>query len=391
MRLADFILANLKPILADWEVFARSIWPGPATDRLTLRDHAEDILRATARDMRSAQTPTEQSDKSKGEGGDARHSGGVNSASDIHAIGRVRSGFDLLAVIAEYRALRASVIRLWREGAPQAEAGEVEDLTRFNESIDQSLTEAARSYSRLVDRSRHLFLAILGHDLRGPLNAITLSAELLTRTDSLDAESSEVAARISSSAKAMNGMIGDLLDFSGTVLGGAMPITRAPLDLKKLAEQVAAEAQCVHPQGLLQFEARGDLTGEWDRDRLRQVISNLLANAIHHGGRSGPVGLSITGDDDAVSIAVQNGGTPIPPDSLPTLFDPLVRGTWNDASIQRAPGSMGLGLYIVNAIVIAHGGAIKATSSAELGTLFSVRLPRHAADGAPKAGSHAAR
>src|ERR671921_257424 len=114
MRLADFILGNIEPILVEWEAFARTVWPGPATDPSELRDHAADILRATAWDMKSVQSAAQQSEKSKGGGDDGVASARVDGASDVHAVGRVRSGFDLLAVVAEYRALRASVIRLWR-------------------------------------------------------------------------------------------------------------------------------------------------------------------------------------------------------------------------------------------------------------------------------------
>lgn len=171
VRLPDFILENLEPILAEWEVFARSIWPGAAADPLTLRDHAIQILRAIARDMQSAQTTIQQSDKSKGEGDAGAVSDRVTGASDVHAVARARSGFDLLAIVAEYRALRASVIRLWHENAPDCDRRDLVDLTRFNESVDQSLTEAVRSYTATVERSRQMFLAILGHDLRNPLNS----------------------------------------------------------------------------------------------------------------------------------------------------------------------------------------------------------------------------
>ena len=162
MRLADFILGNIEPILVEWEAFARTVWPGAETDPRELRDHAADILRATAWDMKSAQSTTQQSDKSKGEGGDGAGSARVDGASDVHAIGRVRSGFDLMTLVAEYRALRASVIRLWRESRPSPDLRDLEDLTRFNESIDQSLTEAVRSFTRRLDRSRQTFLAMLG-------------------------------------------------------------------------------------------------------------------------------------------------------------------------------------------------------------------------------------
>src|SRR4051812_2686404 len=122
MRLADFILESLEPILVEWEAFARSVWPGGLVDPMELRDHARDILRATAFDMKSAQTATQQSDKSKGEGAAGAASVRIDGASDVHAVARVLSGFNLLAVVAEYRALRASVIRLWRASRPDPDS-----------------------------------------------------------------------------------------------------------------------------------------------------------------------------------------------------------------------------------------------------------------------------
>ena len=161
MRLADFILANIEPILAEWEAFARSIWPSSsvsATDPVTLRDDAEDVLRATATDMKSNQTSAQQADKSQGKsrgGGDgAPESARMDRASLAHGRDRHGSGFDLPEVISEYRALRASVVRLWRESHPNPDAHDLEDLTRFSESIDQSLTESVLAYTKIVEQER---------------------------------------------------------------------------------------------------------------------------------------------------------------------------------------------------------------------------------------------
>ena len=379
MRLADFILANIESILAEWESFARGVWPGAKTDPLALRDHAEDILRATASDMKSVQTATQQSDKSKGEGHAGADSVRVNGASDVHAVGRVSSGFNLLAVVAEYRALRASVIRLWRESAPAPDVRDLDDLTRFNESIDQSLTKAVGSYTQRVDRSRQMFLAILGHDLRNPLNSMMMSATALSRSGQLDAESSDIAAQISASAAAMARMISDLLDFTGAGLGAGMPVSPAAMDLKSVCQQVVDEMRAAYPARTLRFKPHGDLTGRWDAHRLRQLVSNLLGNAVQHGASDGPVDLSVSAEGADVVLAVHNGGRPIPPGALPTIFDPLVRGISPELQKQRRPGSIGLGLYIARAVVTAHGGAIDVKSSEEAGTVFTVRLPRHPA------------
>jgi signal transduction histidine kinase len=395
MRLADFILESTESILAEWEVFARRIWPaggggGAAPDPAALRDHARDILRATAWDMKSPQTAAQQSDKSRGERAAGAASGRVDGASDAHAVGRVRSGFDLMAVVAEYRALRASVIRLWRDSGPDPDLSDVDDLTRFNESIDQSLTESIRAYTHTVDRTRLMFLAILGHDLRNPLNTVSMSADVLGGDDDLDAAARrKAAAGISTAVTAMGDMVRDLLDFAASGLGETMPLTPAPTDLGAVCRDVVAEAAAAaaHAARPLRLDATGDLAGEWDAARLRQVVSNLIGNALQHG--SGPVDVRAApdptarsggaGDDSeggAVVLAVRNGGPPIPPDDLSTIFDPLVRGTSAAARRQRRPGSIGLGLYIAREVATAHGGTIGVASTAEAGTVFTVRLPR---------------
>lgn len=381
MRLAAFILADTETILAEWEKFARGISAAATMDQLALRDDAADILRAAAADMMSAQTAVQQSDKSTGHGDHSESGRRLNGASEAHAVGRVGAGFDLLEVVAEYRALRASVIRLWRESGPDVDPHDLDphdldDLTRFNESMDQSLTRAVGCYSKRVDESRDMFLAILGHDLRNPLNSIAMSATLLPHVGSQNAEAAELAARIAAGAAVMARMIGDLLDYTRTRLGAGMPMSTAAMDLEPLCREVLAEFRAGHPTQALRFRSAGDTAGEWDAARVRQAASNLLANAIQHGGEGGPVDLSLTGDGPAVLIAVRNEGPPIPPALLPTIFDPLVRGASPQSPQWRTPGSIGLGLYIAREVAAAHGGAIAVTSTDELGTTFTIRLPR---------------
>ncbi len=376
MRLADFILKNTEAILAEWEAFARTIAPGATMDVLALRDHAADILRATARDMESAQTGLQQSDKSKGHGDGGARSSRLDGASAVHGVGRVESGFDLMEVVSEYRALRASVIRLWRKSNHAPDQRDLDDLTRFNESIDQSLTKAVGSYTHRVDQSRQMFLAILGHDLRNPLNSIMMSADLVSVTAKENPECSEAASRITASVEAITQLVSDLLDFAGTGLGAAMPLTPAAMNLNTLCRGVFEELRAGNRHCTFNYTHDGDLDGEWDASRLRQVLSNLLGNAVQHGGSPCGVDLSAKGEDGQVVIAVHNGGSPISADVLPTIFDPLVRGPAQDQQKQRRPGSIGLGLYIAREIVLAHGGRIDVTSSRDAGTVFTVRLPR---------------
>jgi signal transduction histidine kinase len=374
MRLPDFILSNIEPILQEWETFARSIWPAPKPTLLLLRDHAEVILRASARDMATAQTDLQQANKSKGEGEEGKASAKLDHASKEHALGRVKSGFHIVELIAEYRALRASVIRLWGASGAQADALGLVDLTRFNESIDQSLSEAVRHFSVEMDRSREIFLGILGHDLRNPLNAISLCSQSLAEI-SVD-ESADLASQISSSAEAMTRLLTDFIDFTVSRLGAGIPLVRAQVNLAVPLRAVVNEYSASHPAANLVLELQGELSGKWDESRLRQLLSNLIGNAIQHGQPKAPIYVSAKGEERSVVIQIQNSGDPIPVELIPTIFEPLVQAPGPDRK-KRRHGSMGLGLYIAKEVVIAHDGVIRVTSSAEAGTVFTISLPRN--------------
>ena len=377
MRLADFILSNVESVLLEWDAFARGISPGATMQPLALRDHAEDILRATVRDMQSSQSASERSAKSRGYHHRREDGSALNGASELHAIGRLGSGFDLLELVSEYRALRASVLELWRDSKPEPHERDVDDLTRFNESIDQSVAKAVSSYTKRVDQSRNLFLAILSHDLRNPLNSIAMSAAMLPRLGQPDAEAIGVASQIATNAEVMARMISDLLDYTRTRLGAGMPVSPAPMDLRTLCWELFKEFRTAHPDREIRFQSDGDLSGDWDADRLRQAVSNLMGNAIQHGAENAPIELRLTGDASDVVLVVYNGGPPIPPGELTKIFDPLVRGSSAEHPKKNRPGSIGLGLYIAREIAKSHGGRIDVTSSDEAGTAFTMRLPRH--------------
>lgn len=197
---------------------------------------------------------------------------------------------------------------------------------------------------------------------------------MLMSSEELDDRSVRIAARMLNSANRMNRMIGDLLDLTRTRFGDAIPVLRASMDLDPLCRQVIAELEGLRPTGALLFKGEGDLRGDWDGDRIAQVLSNLVRNAIQHGGNNDPISLVAKDNGDEVLLAVQNGGPSIPPGALTTIFEPMVRHVGDD----HANTGLGLGLYIASQVVLAHGGTIDATSTDAGGTTFTVHLPRRA-------------
>lgn len=385
MRLAEFILANMEPILAEWEAFARSLLPGANMTIAALRDDAGSILRATARDMQNRQSFQQQESKSKGDGGaDTIASDLLDNASDLHGVERVGSGFHITDVVSEYRALRASVLRLWRESLPRPGLNDIDDITRFDESLDQSLASGVASYAKRIDESRQMFLAILSHDLRSPLSCIRMATDIVS-LDNKDPDVAQLLSMIKSNTDAMMQLVSDLIDFSSSGLGLAMPLNRGPVNLSELCHEVIESFRTSHPSRELRFRSDGDVNGVWDAGRIRQVVSNLMGNAIQHGSPDGPIDLSVTSkrasegsglQESTVVVSVHNDGAPIPQDLLPTIFDPLKRYATPESILQRNPGSIGLGLYIVREIVVAKGGTVEVTSTAEKGTTFTVCIPR---------------
>ena len=331
-----------------------------------LRDHAEELLSAIVSDMKSSQSRHQQSEKSKG-----RDVGGaLSGVGKRHAIDRLESGLKLDQLVSEYRALRASVLRLWEA----SEGDKNGEMTRFNEAIDETLAESAVWYSDKMAHTREQFLDILGHDLRNPLASILVGATLLTKSERLEVKEVGVATRILNSAGRMNRMVSDLLDLTRTRLGAGIPVTPKPMDLAPVCQQVVAELEAIHPDCKLQFEAKGDLHGEWDSDRLTQVISNLVANALQYGCEDGPVSLVAHAHGEEVVLRVHNAGPPIAEDAMKTIFEPMVRQPTQNGD--KHVTGLGLGLYIAREVVTSHGGTIGVTSPEKEGTTFTVQIPR---------------
>ena len=374
VALADFIESNCDPILAEWVEFAATCGPaGMAMDRAALRDHALEMLKDIVKDLRTPQTDAEQTEKSKGNADSAP--GEPDTAAEVHGAGRAESGFTLGEMVAEYRALRASVIRLWTRATGSLTGADLEDLMRFNESIDQALAESTTRYTEDLDRSKEMFVAILGHDLRSPLSAVLMASQFMLETNELKEPHLTLTTRIVRSAKRMNQMVGDLLDFTRSRLGSGIPIVRARMEMAKVAGDAVDEMAAAHPESVVAFRTSGGLWGDWDSARISQLLANLLGNAVQHGAAKSKISVTVTGEPKEVVLRVHNRGPVIPKSDLHGLFSPLKRLKSGNAPPPDS-NSLGLGLYIVERIVTAHGGTVDVRSSEDAGTEFAVHLPR---------------
>lgn len=372
MRLAQFITEDIELILVEWEAFARSLLiDGQKMTSLALRDHATQILQAIALDIEESQTDLAQAYKSKGY---VRIAEATRTAAQTHGALRYLAGFDLRQLAAEFRALRASVLRLWLKRGTADETS-LYQMTRFNEAIDQALAESIGNYSDEVARSRDTFLAILGHDLRSPLSAVANSGLFLASPGVLPVGAAlDAARRVTRGSAKMNGMIRDLLEYTRTRLGRAIPISPQATSMKRICALAYDEIRAVHPEREFKLETSGKLEGEFDSERLQQVLSNLLDNAVRHGTSEQPITLSAHGDSEKITVQVRNYGRRIPADQLQVIFNPLVQIPQEQADEDVT--SLGLGLYIAHEIVAMHGGTMVAESSEQDGTVFSAHLPR---------------
>jgi signal transduction histidine kinase len=371
IRLADFIRDNIKPIASEWETFARTLMPAATTmTALALRDHIQEILAFIVSDIKSAQTSQEQIEKSQG----GKEKEPTATAAETHAALRLISGFDIDQMVSEYRALRASVIKLWGKANTRITTIDLIDLTRFNEAIDQVLAESVSYYTKEVNYSKDLFIGILSHDLRNPLGAISGSAHLLLNIGGLNPRSTMLATQISESTERILEIVNDLLDVTRARFGSGLPVIRAPMDMGFVSKQLIEEMRIAFPQRTLKLDITGDLKGEWDKARIGQVFSNLIGNAIQYSFKDSPISVTVKGSAADVLLSVHNEGVPISPNKMTTLFNSLTRATGDDQN----PGSinLGLGLYITKDIVVSHGGTIDVTSTEEEGTTFTARFPK---------------
>lgn len=368
MQIAEFLESARDEILGESIAYAKTILRLKDEDEATIRDHLPLVLEAISRDLRTTQTRTESIDKSHGLSG---ANAGPATPAETHGVLRARSGLTIEQVFAEYRSLRSCVLRLWADNAHHGPDA-LRDVGRFNEAIDQALAESVSTYAGEVERWQQIFLGVLGHDLRGPLNAIALSAELIAAK--APAELGLPTATLSKSTRRMAALMDSLLQYNMAGLGGGMPVERVPIDLEVACNEELEMQRAALPGALIELVTQGNTRGEFDGSRVREALGNLVTNAVKHGVPREPVIVRIEGDDATAQLSVENAtAQAISPNELEQLFEPLRRGAAKGPGSDRS--NLGLGLFIVRQIAKVHGGDVHGVCFSNR-VKFTITLPK---------------
>jgi len=351
MSLPHFIHESLDEILSEWEREC-----GASAAELTARRlHFGKVLRAVAEEMkrfRAAQPPAEP--------------GSRRTPSAPHT--------EAGQLVGDYASLRASVVRQWRKKHPAPTPEDLDDLVHFNEAMDRSLAELTATFSPSESQPHALFLGVLNHELRTSVASILMSAQVLTHRSAPGSPEAKAAQRILRSCEQVRQTLDALSDFTKVRLGAQLEIDRVTDDMGVLCRQAVDAFARVDPERKIRLSADGDLSGDWDKTRIREAIGGLIGNAARFASRGSPVTLAVTASSaDEVTITVHGDGTPIDVETLQTIFDPVARVESENATY----AGLGLGLFIVRKVVEAHGGNVKVEAAPESGTTFTVVLPRH--------------
>jgi len=369
-RLADFIDQHAETLLEHATTFAKSVKVGTPLDDAALRDHLPDILAAIVADLRTPQTRAQEIEKSEGRA--VTPADRPRSAAGTHALHRAHSGYSISQLVSEYRAMRASVLRLWAD-VPDRMAASADEITRFNEAIDEAIAESVSHYTAEVERWRSIFLGVLGHDLRSPLSAILITSELIARM-AVDAPVATAAQRLIRSGERMGELLDKLLVYNRAEMGMGFEILRTDVDLVQACREELELLQASMPDTRIRFRSPASLRGKFDAERVREALANLVVNAQKYGTAGGEIRVELRDmEGTGAEVLVGNEGAPIPPETLALMFEPLRRGGVASGESERT--SLGLGLFIVDQIAKAHDGSIRAES--ENGTTtFRLHLPR---------------
>ena len=373
MKLAHFIKNHKEDITTEWVMFAEeNISCVKELNIEEVRDHILQMLNRIVESMETSENNEEQEKKSKG---NQKMGSGESLAANQHGEQRADVGFDLMELSSEFRALRASVLRLWEaNGKTKKTETDFQDMVRFNEAIDELWMISLRQFDHKVDESKNWFMGTLGHDLRNPLAAIAGVQSILKLSKNLSAKERSLIGHSESSVKRMKELIDNLLELTRLRLGNGMPINKSPLDLVEHSEMIVQELKLSNPEDEIIIESTGPVEGEWDAMRLDQLMTNLITNALRYKKPGSPVTVSVSNKGNEAFFKVHNTGEPISKSIKDMISTGLVTKTDGDPNNKD---SYGLGLYIVKAIVDGHKGELKVTSTVKSGTTFKVILPRH--------------
>lgn len=294
----------------------------------------------------------------------------LRGVAEAHAVAHHREGHELAVVIAEYTTLRATLFEVALEhvGAVELAAG----LVAIATALDHAISEAVTRYEAEHDHVRERFTGMLVHDLRDPLTAVAMSAGLLADM-TLNERQAQLVGRITRGARRIEKMVDEVVEFARSRLGEPLPLTPATFDMTEACNDAIAEARALPAARDIQLDVEGSVVGTWDRERVRQVLSNLIANATLSGQGVIRVRVQESPDRRSVVVSVTSRGPELSPEVLARLFDPFARAVMDSSRVR----GLGLGLSMVEQIALAHGGGVRATSDAE-GTTISVEWPRRA-------------
>ena len=371
MKLVNFIKKNKEDITNEWVEFAEeNIGCVKELNSEEVRDHILQMLNRIVESMETSENNEEQEKKSKG---NKKTDSGENRAANQHGEQRADVGFDLMELSSEFRALRASVLRLWEaDNKAKKKNNDFQEMIRFNEAIDELWMISLKQFDHKVDESKNWFMGTLGHDLRNPLAAIAGVHSILKLSKTLTEKERSLLGYSESSVKRMKELIDNLLELTRLRLGNGMPINKTPLDLLQQTEKIVQELKLSNPKDEIIIESSGPVKGEWDAMRLDQLMTNLITNALRYKKPGSPVTINISKKGKEAIFKVHNTGEPISKSIKDMIKTGLVTKTAGDPTNKD---SYGLGLYIVKAIVDGHKGDLKVTSTEKSGTTFKITLP----------------
>jgi signal transduction histidine kinase len=362
------LLRNRAPsITLQFAAFAGSHWPtgGPISPQV-LEDGVQHLISAFAAFTETLESTVESALDSAG--AQQQRMSALVRAGELHAAQRLQHGYNIDDVIAEYRALRRSLLSIVLSAAsPNHEL--MIDIVRLNDAIDQALAASSAWHSARISHARETITATLSNDLHAPLGAVRASAQYLLARSDLDSNCFDAAGRVLDGCSVIQPIIDDLLDFSRAGLAAVMPMHTRQVVLSEVCAKVVEDLRATHPDTTIEYSCPDQITGKWDELRLVQMIGELVANAVTHNLNDETVSVVLVPDNAGNAVlTVQNFKQTLDAESLPFIFDPVSKAP----AAENAPRR---GLFIANEIAVAQQGRIAVDSSEAHGTTFVVTLP----------------